>query len=102
MLGKIPTARIVLIEKIAARATRSLPASRRPFAAGFVRGFFRGVGEDDLRMHTPADLAAAALGHLDFGSVRTGNQVLVGLAPALGAGPAHADHRALVVDISRP
>ncbi|HEV8444524.1 MAG TPA: hypothetical protein VGQ27_13645, partial [Steroidobacteraceae bacterium] len=96
MLGKIPAARIALIEKIAARATRSLPASRRELAAGFVRGFFRGVAEDDLRMHTPAQLAAAALGHLEFGRVRTGNQVLVGLAPALGANAAQADHRALV------
>src|SRR4051812_40086605 len=96
MLGKIPAARIALIEKIAARATRALPASRRPLAAGFVRGFFRGVAEDDLRTHTPADLAAAALGHLEFGRVRTGNQVLAGLAPALGTDPANAGHRALV------
>jgi hypothetical protein len=82
MLGKIPAARLALIEKIAAHATRSAPA-RRALVAGFVRQFFRGVSEDDLRMHEAKDLAAAALAHLEFGRVRKASQALVELAPAL-------------------
>src|SRR4051812_46053643 len=100
MLGKIPAARIALIEKIAARATRALPAARRPLVAEFMRGFFRGVAEEDLRMHEPAELAAAALGHLEFGSVRRGRQVLVDLAPALDQQAPTAAHRALLRVVS--
>ena len=39
MLGKIPAARLALIEKIVAQARRKLPASRRKLAAGFLRGY---------------------------------------------------------------
>ena len=99
MLGKIPAARLALIEKIAAHATRSAPA-RRALAAGFVRHFFRGVSEDDLRMHAAADLAAAALAHLEFGRVRKASQALVELAPALDGDAAGAAHRALVRVVS--
>ena len=96
MLGKIPAARLALIEKIAAFARRAVPAARRELAAGFVRNFFRGVSEDDLRMHDPKVLATAALSHLEFGRVRKGNQVLVDLAPPLDADAPQAAHRALV------
>jgi glutamate dehydrogenase len=96
MLGKIPAARLALIEKIAAFARRAVPSARRALATGFVRNFFRGVSEDDLRMHDPRLLAAAALSHLEFGQVRKGNQVLVDLAPALDADSPSAAHRALV------
>src|SRR5262245_1147024 len=96
MLGKIPAARLALIEKIAAYARRAVPASQRALAAGFVRNFFRGVSEDDLRMHEPKILAAAALSHLEFGRVRKDNQLLVDIAPALDAGSPNAAHRALV------
>jgi glutamate dehydrogenase len=95
MLGKIPAARLAFIEKIAANARRALPVSKRALAVDFVRGFFRGVSEDDLRMHEPARLAAAALAHLEFGRVRKGHQVLADLAPALD-GDAGAAQRALV------
>jgi glutamate dehydrogenase len=99
MLGKIPAARLALIEKIAAHATRSAPA-RRALVAGFVRQFFRGVSEDDLRMHEAKDLAAAALAHLEFGRVRKASQALVELAPALDGDSPGAAHRATVRVVS--
>jgi glutamate dehydrogenase len=94
MLGKIPAARLALIEKIAAEATRSQPAARRKLVGEFVRGFFRGVDEEDLRAHAPGALAAAALAHLEFGRQRSGSRVLVGLAPPLDATAPTAAHRA--------
>src|SRR5690242_19515731 len=59
MLGKIPAARLALIEKIVARASRVLPKSSHKLAAEFLRAYFRGVAEEDLRAHRPQDLAAA-------------------------------------------
>jgi glutamate dehydrogenase len=96
MLGKIPAARLALIEKIAAQARRALPAAKRALALDFVRGFFRGVSEDDLRMHQPGALATAALSHLELGRLRKGSQVLADLAPALGGDSDLAVQRALV------
>jgi glutamate dehydrogenase len=96
MLGKIPAARLALIEKIVAESARSLPAARHALAADFVRAFFRGVAEEDLRAHRPADLATAALAQLEFGRVRRGAQVLVELAPPLGTQEPTSAHRALV------
>jgi glutamate dehydrogenase len=96
MLGKIPAARLALIEKIVTEATRTLARARHALAADFVRAFFRGVAEEDLRAHRPEALATAALAHLEFGRVRRGAQVLVELAPPLvGDGTSDA-HRALV------
>ncbi len=96
MLGKIPAARLALIEKIVAQARRKLPASRRGLAAGFLRGYFRGVAEEDLRAHPPAELAAAALSHLQFGRKRASRQVLVELTGPLNEETPTASHRALV------
>ena len=96
MLGKIPAARLALIEKIAAEATRSQPAKRRKLVGEFVRGFFRGVDEEDLRAHQPRKLAEAALAHLEFGKQRTGTRVLVALAPPLDVDAPTAAHRALL------
>ena len=48
MLGKIPAARLALIEKI----VRSIPRDTRTpraLAGDFLRAFFRGVAEEDLR-----------------------------------------------------
>src|SRR5262245_8111633 len=100
MLGKIPAARLAFIEKIVAYAVRPQPKERRAVVAAFLRSFFRGVSEDDLRLHAPADLAKAALAHLEFGRVRKGKQALVDLAPPLDAGSANAPHRALVRVVS--
>ena len=94
MLGKIPAARLALIEKIVARATR-LDKSQA-LAGDFLRSFFRGVAEEDLRAHRPRDLAAAGLAHLDFGRQRAGNRVLVDLAPPLNVDAPTASHRVLL------
>jgi glutamate dehydrogenase len=96
MLGKIPAARLALIEKMVASALKHLPRSKHTLAADFVRGFFRGVAEEDLRAHKAGELAAAALAHLEFGARRKGSQVLVELAPTLAGPAASASHRALV------
>jgi glutamate dehydrogenase len=96
MLGKIPAARLALIEKIVARAARDVPKNSRALAADFLRAFFRGVAEEDLRAHRPRDLAAAALAHLEFGRQRTAQRVLVDLAPPLDTEAPTASHRALL------
>ena len=66
MLGKIPAARLALIEKIVRSIPRTLPASTRKLAGDFLRAYFRGVAEEDLRAHRSADLATAALAHLEL------------------------------------
>jgi glutamate dehydrogenase len=100
MLGKIPATRLALIEKIVSRGIGTLPKSRRELATDFLRSFFRGVAEEDLRAHRAEDLATAALAHLEFGKRRTADQVLVDIAPPLrGNTPDDertAAHRALV------
>jgi len=96
MLGKIPAARLALIEKIVSSAPRKGAKSALGLADDFLRAFFRGVAEEDMRLHRPGDLAAAALAHLDLGRTRSGNQVLVALAPPLDGAAATAGHRALV------
>ena len=96
MLGKIPAARLALIEKIVAHARRKLPGSAHFLAAEFLRSFFRGVDEEDLRAHSPRDLATAALAQLEFGRQRTGNRVLVDIASPLDADAPIASHRALL------
>ncbi len=94
MLGKIPAARLALIEKIVRSVPRTLPASTRRLAGDFLRAYFRGVAEEDLRAHRSADLAAAALAHLELGRSRAGSRVRVELAPPLD--PATAAQRAVV------
>jgi glutamate dehydrogenase len=96
MLGKIPAARLALIEKIAAEAFRSAAPGRQALVGEFVREFFRGVDEEDLSAYRPRVLAAAALKHLEFGRRRTGGQVIVDLAPPLDGEAPTAPHRALL------
>ncbi len=96
MLGKIPAARLALIEKIVAAANKTVPRARHALAADFIRAFFRGVAEEDLRTHRPVDLARAALAHLEFGRLRPGARVLVALGPPLDGRAATAAHRVLV------
>jgi glutamate dehydrogenase len=100
MLGKIPAARLALIEKIVTEALRSVPAARRELIGEFVRGYFRGVDEEDLRAHPPGVLARAALAHLEFGRQRTGSVVLVDLAPPLDTEASTASHRSLLRVVS--
>jgi glutamate dehydrogenase len=96
MLGKIPAARLALIEKIVAEALKHVPKAQRTLTRDFLGAFFRGVAEEDLRAHRAADLAAAALSHLEFGRRRTGSSVLVDLAPPLEAESTTASHRVLL------
>src|SRR5262245_18195422 len=96
MLGKIPATRLALIEKIVRGTSHEPTRIARGLEDDFLRAFFRGVAEEDLRMHRPGDLAAAALAHLELGRTRKGNQVLVDLGPPLAGGGAAAAHRAIV------
>ena len=96
MLGKIPAARLALIEKIVRSAPRRLPAPIRAVAGDFLRAFFRGVAEEDLRAHRPGDLARTALAQLEMGAERAGSRVLVELAAPLDAESPTAAHRAIV------
>ena len=52
MLGKIPAARLALIDRIVAYASRRIPPARRA-RRDFLRGFFRGVAEEDLARTAP-------------------------------------------------
>ena len=54
MLGKIPAARLALIEKIVAHALKSVPRARQALTRDFLRVYFRGVAEEDLRAHRPS------------------------------------------------
>src|SRR5215510_13189518 len=96
MLGKIPAARLALIEKIVRNSQDGVSKAAKPLAEDFLRAFFRGVAEEDLRAHEPANLAAAALAHLELGRKRSGNRVLVELAPPLDPAAPTAAHRAIV------
>jgi glutamate dehydrogenase len=96
MLGKIPAARFALIEKIVADAVKNVSANKRSIIGDFVRTFFRGVAEEDLRAHPANELAAAAIAHFEFGRVRSGSRALVEMAPAFNTSNVSAAHRALV------
>ncbi len=75
LLRSIPAARVALIEKItraAGRAGGPKQASQR-----FMRNYFHGVAEEDLAAREPADLAKAALAHLQFAMRRSAGRPLV-------------------------
>jgi glutamate dehydrogenase len=77
MAGHIPAARQHLIDEISTIAGRRKPVSDRAARVAFVRAYYRGVDEEDLRTSTPEALAAAAIGHLAFGLRRSRGQPLV-------------------------
>jgi glutamate dehydrogenase len=96
MLGKIPATRLALIEKIVAHiAPRSTLGNKR-YLSEFLRAYYRGVAEEDLRMRAPEVLAAAALEHLALGKRRPASQPLVKIVPARPGSSKLAAHRALV------
>ncbi|MEY2919348.1 MAG: hypothetical protein RL261_653 [Pseudomonadota bacterium] len=68
MPGTIPAARQHLIDDIAKLARKTRGASL-PLPA-FVQAYYRGVGEEDLQLRNATAFAAAAAGHLEFGTVR--------------------------------
>jgi glutamate dehydrogenase len=77
MHGKIPAARVALIERIAERARR-LRIRRLPVAADeLVRAYYHGVAEEDLALHQHEALARAALQHLGLAEVRRPGETLV-------------------------
>ena len=74
MHGRIPAARLELIEKIAARARKQ----RTPVnAKQFIHAYYHGVSEEDLAERQPQDLAGAALAHLELGKTRKPGKPLV-------------------------
>jgi glutamate dehydrogenase len=73
----IPAARQKLIERIAT-SSRRLRKRADPLPADeFIRQYYHGVAEEDLAEYRSEELAAAALAHLRFGSVRKTSQPLV-------------------------
>jgi len=70
MLGKVPATRLALIERIVKHASRRKTAMRAPLAAQFIRAYYHGVAEEDLRERSLDNLAAAALAHLAIGARR--------------------------------
>jgi glutamate dehydrogenase len=73
----IPAARQKLIERIAT-SSRRLRKRADPLPADeFIRQYYHGVAEEDLAEYRSEELAAAALAHLRFGSVRKNSQPLV-------------------------
>ena len=72
LLHSIPPARVALIERIAQAAPGAGKSAKAQnnLQQRFVRSYFRGVGEEDLRERTPAALARVAMDHLTFGIER--------------------------------
>src|SRR5580692_9554023 len=82
LLRSIPATRVALIERIAravAPASKTAGGSRdlTELQQRFVKGYFRGVGEEDLTERTPGLLARMALDHFEFGMKRAPEQSLV-------------------------
>jgi glutamate dehydrogenase len=76
MLGEVPATRLKLIEGIVA-AAHGVSGKRLPAGAeNFLRGYYRGVAEEDLKERDPAYLAAVALDHLRFGGQRKGKPLI--------------------------
>ena len=74
-LRGIPTARLALIERITRAAAAA--GGRAELRQRFLRGYFRGVAEEDLAERAPQQLAKAALAHLAFGARRPAARSLV-------------------------
>jgi len=70
MLGKVPPARLALIERIVKLASRRRSSVRAPLTSSFIRAYYHGVAEEDLRARDLDSLAAAALAHLALGARR--------------------------------
>ncbi|MFO1406960.1 MAG: NAD-glutamate dehydrogenase [Steroidobacteraceae bacterium] len=86
MAGSIPAVRRHLIDAIAAQVRSTGQGTPVP-ALAFVRDYYRGVDEDDLREHPAQSLAAAAVDHLRFGTRRRPGQALVRVF-----NPVHGEH----------
>jgi glutamate dehydrogenase len=100
MLANIPAARAALIEAIvAAAARRATRGKLTETERDFLRGYFRGVAEDDLRAHEAATLAAAALAHYALGRTRPRGKSIVALTDSVTRS-ASAAHRASLLVVT--
>ncbi len=77
---------------MSARGARRTPVP----AADFVRQYFRGVDEEDLRASPPETLAAAAIAHLRFGSQRARRKPLVRVFNPESANDGYASTHSIV------
>ena len=77
MLGKVPASRLRLIEDIVRAGRRRAKAGEAKIADLFLRRYFRGVAEDEMKARGAATMAAAALQHLADGAVRRAGQPVV-------------------------
>lgn len=73
----IPAARQKLIERIATSALKLKKRGDPLQAEAFIRQYYHGVAEEDLSEYQRDQLAAAALSHLRYASVRKPRQPLV-------------------------
>ena len=72
MLGEVPATRLKLIDGIVKAAGKKLSASMEEF----LRAYYRGVAEEDLKEREAAYLAAVALDHYRFGTQRKGKPLV--------------------------
>ncbi len=77
MKDAVPAARLALIERIVKAAPARGGARRRAADAGFIRAYFRGVADQDLRERAPAELAGLAQDHIALGRSRSGSRTRV-------------------------
>ncbi|HEX9207138.1 MAG TPA: NAD-glutamate dehydrogenase domain-containing protein, partial [Steroidobacteraceae bacterium] len=77
MPGMIPAARQHLIDAIARQSRAAGDRKADPALAEFVQAYYRGVGEDDLRLREPGQFAQAAHEQFAFGRVRRPGEHLV-------------------------
>ncbi len=79
MLGKVPASRLRLIEDIvrAARPRAAASGVGQPATDAFLRRYYRGVAEEELRERGAKLLAGAALQHLALGQTRPAGRPLV-------------------------
>jgi len=77
MLGKVPATRLRLIEKIVSAAKSKSRRLGSKLAEDFLRRYFRGVAEEEMRERGAATMAAAAMLHLEDGMVRRRGQTVV-------------------------
>jgi glutamate dehydrogenase len=66
----VPAARLALIERIVKAAPSRGGARQHALDTGFLRAYFRGVADQDLRARAPAELAAIAHNHIALGRGR--------------------------------
>ncbi len=76
MHGKIPAARLELIEKLVSRARRA-QVRTSPLGDRFIRSYYRGVSEEDLAARRIEDLTGAALRHFELGMKRKPHESIV-------------------------